>query len=492
MSASRLPGRSGISSVRSSRIRTKPVGSPRGETSTPPPGSFVATQTNGERSTNWRVSSFRRSAIFDATTAVGAPMISRSSASSVMARGDGIGARLASDGSGPCRTVLTVVRDETYDRRSAGVEVAAEDQGWFVVVLFGRPFSLLRSDQGLRTVRCGRRRLTCEDSQRSHTPGARAPRLSCGGPHLRPFWRRSCSRAPRSCWSAVRPPSPRARLLPERHRCSRIAAETCRGALPPAVAWTSLPAAAQSAISAALGADSREFSARSAAGGYRLSGGGVTAELGKRHVTLRTPGTSLSMSVAGLGRGARLDAPAAPSLHARANRVSLERDGLTEWYAAGPLGIEQGFTLSAPPRRECRPGHARAEARGRRARTPRRVRQGLPHQAGAAAPELRRALGDRRERARAPRRARDARRDAHDPGVGSRRGLPGRDRPADPAGAEADGKRRERRRRLRVRGRALVGRQHRAHRRPVRQQRATARPGCSCARAPPGRSRAGS
>ena len=90
MSASLLPGRSGMSSVRSSRIRTKPVGSPRGETSTPPPGSFVATHTNGERSTNWRVSSFRLSAIFDTTTAVGAPMISRSSASSVMARGDGI------------------------------------------------------------------------------------------------------------------------------------------------------------------------------------------------------------------------------------------------------------------------------------------------------------------------------------------------------------------------------------------------------------------
>ena len=71
MSASRLPGRSGISSVRSSRMRTNPVGSPRGETSTPPPGSFVATQTNGERSTNWRVSAFRRSASFDTTTSPG-------------------------------------------------------------------------------------------------------------------------------------------------------------------------------------------------------------------------------------------------------------------------------------------------------------------------------------------------------------------------------------------------------------------------------------
>ena len=38
VSAIRLPGRSGRSSVRSSRIRTNPAGSPRGETSSPPSG----------------------------------------------------------------------------------------------------------------------------------------------------------------------------------------------------------------------------------------------------------------------------------------------------------------------------------------------------------------------------------------------------------------------------------------------------------------------
>ena len=77
VSASRFPGRSGIRSRRSSRIRTKPAGSPRGEMSRPPSGRDVATQTNGERSTNWRVRSFRRSATFAATSALGPPMISR-------------------------------------------------------------------------------------------------------------------------------------------------------------------------------------------------------------------------------------------------------------------------------------------------------------------------------------------------------------------------------------------------------------------------------
>ena len=34
---------------------------------------------------------------------------------------------------------------------------------------------------------------------------------------------------------------------------------------------------------------------------------------------------------------------------ARANRVSYDRGGLREWYRAGPLGVEQGFSLSRRP-----------------------------------------------------------------------------------------------------------------------------------------------
>ena len=67
-SASRFPGRSGRSSVRSSRMRTKPAGSPRGQTSHVPSAADVARQRNGERSTNWRVRSFSRSVTFAWTT----------------------------------------------------------------------------------------------------------------------------------------------------------------------------------------------------------------------------------------------------------------------------------------------------------------------------------------------------------------------------------------------------------------------------------------
>jgi hypothetical protein len=35
---------------------------------------------------------------------------------------------------------------------------------------------------------------------------------------------------------------------------------------------------------------------------------------------------------------------------ARANRVSYRRGSLREWYANGPLGVEQGFDVAARPR----------------------------------------------------------------------------------------------------------------------------------------------
>ncbi len=81
VSARRLPGRSGIRSRRSSRMRTKPAGSPRGETSRPPSGRHVATQANGERSMSCRVRLFRRSATFAAMSAFGEPRIPRGSVS---------------------------------------------------------------------------------------------------------------------------------------------------------------------------------------------------------------------------------------------------------------------------------------------------------------------------------------------------------------------------------------------------------------------------
>jgi hypothetical protein len=104
----------------------------------------------------------------------------------------------------------------------------------------------------------------------------------------------------------------------------------------------SLPLQAQSVISSTIAADSRAFAARRSGSGWGLSGGGVRADFGRGEPTLRLAGGStLSLSAAGLG------APGAVTVGG--NRVTLVRPGIREWYAAGPLGIEQGFTLAHRP-----------------------------------------------------------------------------------------------------------------------------------------------
>ena len=62
--------------------------------------------------------------------------------------------------------------------------------------------------------------------------------------------------------------------------------------------------------------------------------------LGRRH-PLPAPARDGLRTLAAAGRS--------PAPIKRANRVSYRRGSLTEWYANGPLGLEQGFTLNAPP-----------------------------------------------------------------------------------------------------------------------------------------------
>ncbi|HVN40312.1 MAG TPA: integrin alpha, partial [Myxococcota bacterium] len=66
----------------------------------------------------------------------------------------------------------------------------------------------------------------------------------------------------------------------------------------------------------------------------------------------RTAGGSpelLALSLAGVGRGAVLAAPAAGAVATQENRVELRRTGLLEWYVNSQAGLEQGFTLSERP-----------------------------------------------------------------------------------------------------------------------------------------------
>lgn len=111
----------------------------------------------------------------------------------------------------------------------------------------------------------------------------------------------------------------------------------------------SLPVQAQSTISATLGSHARVFAATRSGTGYRLVGGGVRLRLSARGVGLEAGGVSFSMAFLGVGRGGRLSRPGLVSVTAHANRVVLDRGGVREWYAAGPLGVEQGFALRRRP-----------------------------------------------------------------------------------------------------------------------------------------------
>jgi FG-GAP repeat len=110
---------------------------------------------------------------------------------------------------------------------------------------------------------------------------------------------------------------------------------------------TSLPLAAQGPISAALGRD---------ASAYRLEGlradnpaQHLHARFSRRGVEVASGSGRFGMALSAYGHGSTLR-PVGPALpHASANRVRYARGGLTEWYANGPLGIEQGFDIAARP-----------------------------------------------------------------------------------------------------------------------------------------------
>ena len=113
-----------------------------------------------------------------------------------------------------------------------------------------------------------------------------------------------------------------------------------------------VPAAARGAVSRTLGSDDARYSVARAPIGLtahnpeqRLSGRFTAAG-----VRIGSGTGWLGLRLAGYGRGGLL-APVDPVLpHAHGNVVVYPRGSLQESYANGPLGLEQAFTLTAPPK----------------------------------------------------------------------------------------------------------------------------------------------
>src|SRR5450631_810308 len=125
---------------------------------------------------------------------------------------------------------------------------------------------------------------------------------------------------------------------------ARAAEVVKRGAATPS-------AATREALSAAMGAADPAYRVRGA--------GGILRAFNPRQgltVGFRRSGLSLDVGAATLGLGARsvrYGSSLAPVLgvapRAHGNLVEYAHPGIREWYANGPLGIEQGFTLTRPP-----------------------------------------------------------------------------------------------------------------------------------------------
>jgi hypothetical protein len=117
--------------------------------------------------------------------------------------------------------------------------------------------------------------------------------------------------------------------------------------------WGALPLAARFAVSRGLGAEMDRFAVRRDRGGRVVAAlsGGLAATFGPRGASVAARGRAptLRLGLRAVGRRGSLRAVAAVAPAVRSNGVSYRHGGIREWYANGPLGLEQGFALARRP-----------------------------------------------------------------------------------------------------------------------------------------------
>ena len=139
--------------------------------------------------------------------------------------------------------------------------------------------------------------------------------------------------------------------LPGRDRAMAPAALGGRSAGFSREGLLSLPLAARGPVSATLGANAPVYRVSTSSGGFAavnpaqrlrssFDGAGAALTSGTTHVGL---------SLKAVGYASSLRAVGAVAPRANANRVLYAWPGVSEWYANGPLGVEQGFTVARAP-----------------------------------------------------------------------------------------------------------------------------------------------
>ena len=112
-----------------------------------------------------------------------------------------------------------------------------------------------------------------------------------------------------------------------------------------------LPARLQGPVSQDLGADGGVYRVSASGEGFTASSPAqrLSLRFGRGGVSIRSGATRVGLSLRSVGYGGSLSAPGQAAPHARSNRVLYRRKNLSEWYLNGPVGLEQGFTITGAP-----------------------------------------------------------------------------------------------------------------------------------------------
>jgi FG-GAP repeat len=110
-----------------------------------------------------------------------------------------------------------------------------------------------------------------------------------------------------------------------------------------------VPAAAAASISGVLGAQEPAYRVASSSGEPAARSGALTERFGNAGVMLRFGPDRLGLGLVGWGRADRVQRPGLASPSVVRNRVTYRYPGGEQWFANGPLGLEQGFTIKHAP-----------------------------------------------------------------------------------------------------------------------------------------------
>jgi hypothetical protein len=117
------------------------------------------------------------------------------------------------------------------------------------------------------------------------------------------------------------------------------------------IGLSSIPLTARGPVSAALGAGDAGYQLHHSAAG-RWQGTNTPQRLSvsfaRSGMLMRSDGSQVGLSLAGVGFGGSLESVAEVAPRSHGSRLVYAHPGVREWYANGPLGLEQGFSVARP------------------------------------------------------------------------------------------------------------------------------------------------